>query len=375
MHRLVMDPRPGWQKKVESVGLHFHTLNGEPYWDDAASYQLSSFEIDQLELAANTLHEMCLNLVQEVIDERLFGMFMIPKEAEEYVIRSWRDQEPGIYGRFDLAYDGVSPPKLLEYNADTPTALLEAAIVQWKWLKDVDERGDQFNSIHERLIEGWQALRDFDPGPIHFAAMSGVPEDYITVEYLRDTAIQAGFETDYLDVEDIGWNNNLRQFVDRTGKPIHRLFKLYPWEWVFREEFAEHVFNSATKWTEPAWKSILSCKSILPLLYDRHPDSPYLLPASFRELPGDYVRKPVHGREGANISVIRGGRPVEVTDGVYDESPNVYQAIAPMKSYDGRYPVFGVWVVNGMACGLGIREDGTMITQNTSRFVPHQMVD
>ena len=375
MHRLVMDPRPGWQKKVESVGLHFHTLNGEPYWDDAASYQLSSFEIDQLELAANTLHEMCLNLVQEVIDERLFGMFMIPKEAEEYVIRSWRDQEPGIYGRFDLAYDGVSPPKLLEYNADTPTALLEAAIVQWKWLKDVEERGDQFNSIHERLIEGWQALRDFDPGPIHFAAMSGVPEDYITVEYLRDTAIQAGFETDYLDVEDIGWNNNLRQFVDRTGKPIHRLFKLYPWEWVFREEFAEHVFNSATKWTEPAWKSILSCKSILPLLYDRHPDSPYLLPASFRELPGDYVRKPVHGREGANISVIRGGRPVEVTDGVYDESPNVYQAIAPMKSYDGRYPVFGVWVVNGMACGLGIREDGTMITQNTSRFVPHQMVD
>ena len=113
----------------------------------------------------------------------------------------------------------------------------------------------------------------------------------------------------------------------------------------------------------------------MPLLYDRHPDSPYLLPASFRELPGDYVRKPVHGREGANISVIRGGRPVEVTDGVYDESPNVYQAIAPMKSYDGRYPVFGVWVVNGMACGLGIREDGTMITQNTSRFVPHHMVD
>lgn len=375
MHRLVMDPRPNWQKRVESVGLHFHTLNGEPYWNEEASYQLSSFEVDQLELAANTLHEMCLNLVQEVIDERLFGMFMIPKEAERYVIESWEAQEPSIYGRFDLAYDGVSPPKLLEYNADTPTALLEAAIVQWKWLKDVDDRGDQFNSIHERLIEAWQGLRDFDSGPIHFAAMSGVAEDYITVEYLRDTAMQAGFETDYLDVEDIGWNNDLKKFVDRAGKPIHRLFKLYPWEWLFREEFSDRLLTSSTKWTEPAWKTILSCKSILPMLYDRHPDSPFLLPASFRELPGDHVRKPVHGREGANITVVRGGRESQHTDGVYGDSPNVYQAIAPMKSHDGRFPVYGVWVVNGMACGLGIREDSTMITQNTSRFVPHQMVD
>ncbi|WP_020469282.1 glutathionylspermidine synthase family protein [Zavarzinella formosa] len=375
MHRLVMDPRPGWQKRVEEVGLHFHTLRGEPYWDETASYQLSSFEVDQLELAANTLHEMCLNLVQEVIDQRMFGIFMIPKEAEEYVIRSWEEQEPSIYGRFDLAYDGVSPPKLLEYNADTPTALLEASIVQWKWLKDVDERGDQFNSIHERLIEAWQALKDYDAGPIHFAALSGIPEDYITVEYLRDTAIQAGFETDYLDVEDIGWDKAQKQFVDRAGKPIHRLFKLYPWEWLLREEFADHVRTSPTKWVEPAWKAILSCKSILPLLYERYPDSPFLLPASFRELQGNYVRKPVHGREGANISVIMNGQTRQVTDGIYSDSPSVYQALAPMKAYDGRYPVCGVWVVNGVACGLGIREDETIITQNTSRFVPHQMVD
>ncbi len=375
MHRLVMDPRPGWQKRVEDVGLHFHTLRGEPYWDETASYQLSSFEVDQLELAANTLHEMCLNLVQEVIEQRLFGLFMIPKEFEDYVIRSWEDQEPGIYGRFDLAYDGVGPPKLLEYNADTPTALLEASIVQWKWLKDVDDRGDQFNSIHERLIEAWQSLRDFDPGPVHFAAQSGVPEDYITVEYLRDTAIQAGFETDYLDVEDIGWNDATKQFVDRAGKPIHRLFKLYPWEWIFREEFGEKVLAAPTKWVEPAWKSLLSCKSILPMLYDRHPDSPYLLPASFRELQGNYVRKPVHAREGANITVFMGGQTHMMTGGTYGDSPNVYQALAPMKAHDGRYPVYGVWVVNGVACGLGIREDATMVTQNTSRFIPHQMVD
>jgi glutathionylspermidine synthase len=375
MHRIRLDPRPNWQKRVEEYGLMFHTLKGEPYWDETAAYQLSSYEIDQLELAANTLHEMCLELVQEVIDQKMFGLFLIPQEFEEMVIRSWNEDEPSIYGRFDLAYDGVGPPKLLEYNADTPTALLEASIVQWTWLKDIDERGDQFNSIHERLIEAWQALLERDDGPIHFAAMEGIPEDYITVEYLRDTAIQAGFETDYLDVEQIGWDRAARAFVDRSGRPMHRLFKLYPWEWIIREEFGKNVLAARTRWTEPAWKMILSCKSILPMLYERHPDSPYLLPASFEPIEGNYVKKPVHAREGANITVVINGQTRIATDGVYTGGPNVYQALAPMKAHDGRYPVFGTWIVNGVACGLGIREDDTMVTQNTSRFIPHQMTD
>ena len=158
---------------------------------------------------------MCLELVQHVIDRQMFGLFLIPPEFEDLVVRSWDEDEPTIYGRFDLAFDGVGPPKLLEYNADTPTALVEAAVAQWFWLKDVDERGDQFNSIHERLIEAWKAVREKDDRPIHFAALSGIVEDYITVEYLRDTAIQAGFETEYLDVEQIGWDRDRRVFVDR----------------------------------------------------------------------------------------------------------------------------------------------------------------
>ena len=57
-----------------------------------------------------------------------------------------------MYGRFDLAYDGTTPPKLLEYNADTPTSLLEAAVIQWRWQQDMRPERDQFNSIHERLL-------------------------------------------------------------------------------------------------------------------------------------------------------------------------------------------------------------------------------
>jgi glutathionylspermidine synthase len=378
MRRIALDPRRNWQKRVEEYGLYYHTLRGEPYWDESACYQFTAYEIDTIELATQTLHDMCMELVQEVIDKRMLGLFLIPKEYEEYVIRSWEEREPSVYGRFDLAFDGVGTPRMMEYNADTPTALVEAAVAQWFWLKDVDERGDQFNSIHERLIDAWKAIRNRDGGPIHFTAMTKTdsPEDYITAEYMRDTAIQAGFKTAFLDITDVGWDRARNTFVDNTGFPIHRCFKLYPWEWMFREDFGPNVRKAPTKWVEPAWKAILSCKSILPLLYERHPDSPFLLPASFDPLPsGSYVRKPVHAREGANIQVVIDGKLVFETDGPYATPPYIYQAIATqLKPHDGRYPVLGSWVVNGVACGLGIREDDSLVTRNTSRFVPHTMV-
>jgi glutathionylspermidine synthase len=374
MERRALDPRPNWQKRVESHGLLYHTLGGVPYWDESACYLFRPAEIDNIELAAEQLHAMCLEIVEQVIRDRLFGLFLIPPPFEEMIVRSWQHQEPSIYGRFDLSYDGGMPPKMLEYNADTPTALVEASVAQWFWLQDVEPGGDQFNSIHEKLLDGWKALHQRDDCPIHFSALSGVVEDYVTVEYLRDTAIQSGFTTDYLDVEDIGYNGRARGFVDLRDRPIRRMFKLYPWEWLIRDEFGRYVPEAPTRWVEPAWKAILACKSILPLLWERYSDCPYLLPASFEPLDEDYVRKPVYGREGANVQVVVDGRVVFETDGPYGEGPFVYQRYAPPRPFDGHYPVLGAWIVNGKACGMGIREDDDVITRNTSRFLPHRML-
>jgi glutathionylspermidine synthase len=376
MRRDAIPPRPDWQKRVEQYGLHFHTPDGVPYWDESACYTFSRFEIDTIERATYALFDMCLKAVEHVIENRMFGLFLIPPEFEDLVVSSWEDDHPTLYGRFDLACNGVDPPRMLEFNADTPTALQEAAVAQWFWLKDIDERGDQFNTIHERLIEGWKAVKLADDRPIHFAALSGVVEDYITVEYLRDTAIQAGLRTDYIDVEEIGWDRAAKRFLDRQNRPIERCFKLYPWEWLIRDEFGQNILAANTVWMEPAWKMILSCKSILPVLHQLFPDSPYLLPAWFEEpAGGDYVRKPVHAREGANVRVVRGGATVLETDGTYGAGPQVYQQLAPLPESAGRFAVVGSWVVNGWACGVGVREDDTLVTRNTSRFVPHRMSD
>jgi len=372
MKRLSCEPRPEWRRKVESVGMLYHTMDDEIYWDESACYCFTRSEIDTIDLATAELHALCLEAVQVVINRDLFSLLRIPPAAAQMVIDSWERDEPSLYGRFDLSWDGSGSPKLLEYNADTPTSLLEASVVQWFWLRDTRPGEDQFNSIHEKLISFWQRwpypLRD----TVHFTCAAGSLEDLGNVEYLRDTAVQGGFDTRRLFVEEIGWDSGRRKFVDLDEEPIRTLFKLYPWEWLVREAFGPFLPVAGMRIIEPAWKMVLSNKGILPLLWELFPGHPNLLPAAFagQGLGGDHVRKPLFSREGENVTIHRGGNVIG-TPGSYGEEGYVLQRYAPLPSFDGNYPVIGSWVIDHEPAGIGIREDRSEITTNGSRFIPH----
>jgi glutathionylspermidine synthase len=372
MQRLASTPRPDWQKRVEQQGLVFHsTDSGRPYWDESAYYAFTSAEIDILEQATYALDKLCLQAVEAILRQGRFDEFQIPSEFIQWIRQSWEVDEQTIYGRFDLLYDGTNPPKLIEFNADTPTALLEAAVVQWFWLKDVAPDADQFNSLHERLIEAWQMFHKARLQPVTFVSVAGHVEDYVTVNYLRDVAVQAGIPNQYLTVQQIGWSQQRRAFVDMQQRELACVFKLYPWEWMFREQFGPFLPQARTRWLEPPWKALLSNKALLPLLWELFPDHPNLLPASWRPLVGRQVRKPTRGREGANVTILDGSTVVTETAGPHGDEPFIYQAFHPTPQFDGRSAVLGSWLVNGYACGLGIREDERPITTNSSRFVPH----
>jgi len=372
MQRHSATPRENWQATVESQGMFYHTADGVPYWDESAYYEFQPGEIDELEAATYALNDLCLQAVQHVIDHDRFDEFLIPAEYRPYVRESWDRDEHTIYGRFDLAYDGQSPPKLLEYNADTPTSVLEAAVIQWYWLQDVFPGRTQFNTIHERLLEAWQTLRSEMSERMYFASVAEAIEDYMNVSYLRDVAIQAGFDTAHIHVEDIGWDAGRHVFTDLDEQPIRHCFKLYPWEWMQREEFGPHLVEDTCRWLEPPWKALLSNKALLPILWELSPSSPYLVEARFEPLEGgDFVQKPIFGREGANVQVFEQGRLLLKTDGPYD-GPSVYQQVCTLPRCDGRhFACIGSWIVNGWACGIGIREDESPIIGNLSRFVPH----
>ena len=120
-----MRERPHWREKFEELGFHFHSLDGR-YWDERACFSFAAAEVDKLEAVTEELHAMCIAAVGHVLAERRLGELAIPQAFHDYVTRSWHAGAPTLYGRFDLCYDGKGEPKLLEYNADTPTALIEA---------------------------------------------------------------------------------------------------------------------------------------------------------------------------------------------------------------------------------------------------------
>ena len=195
MRRVSATPRADWQRKVEEAGLTWHT-GEQAYWNEAAFYEFTAKEVDVLEAATNELETMTLQAAQHVIDQKLYAKLGIPEIAIPLIESSWEAEPPSLYGRFDFAYDGTNPPKLLEYNADTPTSLVEAAVVQWYWLQDCFPKRDQFNSLHERLVALWKELGKYLPGRrIDFCSMDDA-EDGMTVTYLQDTAQQAGLESD-----------------------------------------------------------------------------------------------------------------------------------------------------------------------------------
>ena len=368
MERLTSEPREDWQGKLEAVGFNYHTLPDEPYWDESVCYRFTAAEIDRLERVTNELHRICLEAAGAVIERKLYPQFGIPEQFIPLVENSWEREDLSLFGRFDLWYDGSGDPKMYEYNADTPTSLLEASVAQWYWLQDMHPQADQFNSIHEKLIDRWK--ESGWSGLVHFACTGGHAEDEANTRYMQDVATQAGMKTKLLPMDQIGWDGS--RFVDMENERISRLFKLYPWEWMMDEAFGRHLPQEPWLVAEPAWKMVMSSKAILPLLWEMFPGHPNLLPAFYSPEPlGDtYARKPLRGREGANVLLRVAGEQVE-TGGEYGSEGFIYQQLCLPPRFSGQFPVVGSWIIRDEAAGIGIRESSQPVTRNTARFVPH----
>ena len=133
MIRHHIEPRPDWRERAAQMGFAFAEIAGERYWDETAAYEFSAAGVDVLETATLEIERLCMAACAHAVAENRRELLGIPEAAWPIVARSWRAREASLYGRLDLRWDGTGPPKLLEYNADTPTSLYEAAVIQWEW--------------------------------------------------------------------------------------------------------------------------------------------------------------------------------------------------------------------------------------------------
>ena len=369
-------PREHWKQRVEESGLLWHGHDGDSYWNEDEHLVFTLSAIEKLEAAANELHGLCLNACEQIITRGWWDKLGIADEVAGKVQESWIAGDFSLYGRFDMAWDGTGQPKLLEYNADTPTSLLEAAVIQWDWLQDCHPASDQLNSLHEALVERWKSL----PDPlVHLACVWDMVEDRQTIAYLAETAEQAGKTAHLMDMSEIGYSPEGR-FTDPNEQVIDRLFKLYPWEWMVKEPFFAEIGAERSRFIEPMWNMMLSNKALLPILWELHPGHPLLLPAvrTREEMNrlgiSQWVEKPVYGREGGGITLYEYGTATVKGRGAAESEAMIYQQRAPMFRAGGRHFVWGLWMVDDTCCGLSARGDVSPITGNMSRFHPHRIV-
>src|SRR5260370_2520727 len=167
MQRFAWPERDDWRTTADETGFDFHTIDDERYWDERACYVFSWQELDcESEAPSGEIDAMCLELVACAIDDESYlRRLKIPEAFWPLIRESWHRDEASLYGRLDLRFDGHGPAKLLEYNADTPTSIFEAAVFQWTWLEQGIERhtlpphADQFNPLHAPPIDPRPKLR------------------------------------------------------------------------------------------------------------------------------------------------------------------------------------------------------------------------
>jgi glutathionylspermidine synthase len=375
---------------LESLGFVWHTDSDETSYIADELVVVSEVEAEAYYEATNELYDMFVEAGEHIVENNLFHEVGIPFNLVDVVKESWEsDVHWHLYGRFDLA-GGVDdkPIKLLEFNADTPTALFETAIVQWASLKQNGlEEDSQFNTLYESLVENFKRLvtldedtsnfeEQYDGWNFLFTSIKGNAEEENTVKLLQHIAEDAGFNTEFAYIDDI-------DFSDEDGIVYNELnyelwFKLIPWEDIALEEsdlamiLTNIIKHQKAIIFNPAYSLIFQSKGILKILWDLYPNHPLLLETSFEPLVAQkQVEKPIFGREGGSVTIIdENNNKVESEDGDYASHKMVYQAYTelPTDSKGISYQA-GVFYAY-QACGLGFRKGGKILN-NMSKFVGH----
>ena len=376
---------------LEQLGFVWHTDSDEtPYLADVL-VEVSQKEAEAYYEAGNELYDMFVAAGEHVVENNLFHEIGIPFNLVDLVKESWESEVHWhLYGRFDLAggIDG-RPIKLLEFNADTPTALFETAIIQWAILKrnGLDEAA-QFNVVYDALLENFKRIVTLEASVESFAeryegwrflftSVRGNAEEENTVRLLQYIADEAGFATAFAYIDEIEFDGEEGIFFD--GVNYELWFKLIPWEDIALEEpdlamlLTQIVRNQKAIIFNPAYTLMFQSKGMLKILWDLYPDHPLLLESSFEPLQGKMqVRKPIFGREGGNVAILESDGQTVVTDlqGEYGAYPMVYQEYVELPGdSEGRRYQAGLFFAYE-SCGLGYRRGGEII-DNLSKFVGH----
>ncbi|WP_212372933.1 glutathionylspermidine synthase family protein [Acetobacter persici] len=377
IRRVPATARQDWKTQADQIGYgYYRNEDGSEAWRESVRYELDHSALTLIRHTAQTLHQMCLSLVEDILRQPDgLDTFHIPRSMQDVVRKSWRRQDPFLIGRFDLAWCG-GQPRLIEYNADTPATVPESTRMQTLWHQHCGKPHDHAPLEAERLVAYLTTLRQagrISP-TIHIVPYPDNLEDATHALYYSQWAQQAGLTAVVCDLKDLEVSTGGELLYQ--GRIIRTMLRMYPWELMFRDPGARHLHTCHCTFLNPPWTALLSNKALLPALWERHPGHPNLLAAGYspedvtRHSSAAYVEKPIHARGGENVRMMRGTKTLYAEAGTYNAYPKIYQDFADHR-INGVTASIGAWMIGDQFSGLTMRESATPVVSHTSAIVPH----
>lgn len=376
-------PRNDWQKNHEALRFGTHSLAPKPdNWDESRSWseylcvEITQRQADILHSATQRIHDMCMETVEGMIKSGDYPALLGLNEPTIRLIeRSWRRGDPSISGRFDLSFDGQSAPKLIEYNADNPGLLMEAAVLQSQW--SYDKGGlPQYNGVYAGLVDAWTNAKSNIPSGVLYMTTNFDVADAVQVlnVHVMAASNDAGIPSIGIDIRDIAWDNTKRKFYNpHDNAEIDTILKVNDWSGMVEDGYGVHLTapDEPLRVIEPAYRMLISNKAFLVVLAEKYPNHENLLPASFsaRDFANSKtVKKPIWGSNGEGVKILPYG-PSLASDTM--SLTDVYQLYAPLPQQNGHSILTQTWVTGGKATGVGFSIERSEMVSSQSRFAPH----
>lgn len=333
-------------------------------WCLDAYYSFSKDDLTAYRSAIQELYQMCIELVPKIIRNNDFSKLCIPDKSISLIKSSWENQEPNLMLRFDLAINENGELKLIESNADCPSLLLEASILQADWQERHEPGYLQFNDIHLNLSKMLSEQCKYT-SHIYCGSRSSDPDALMTTKYICETLQELSLNATWTDIEALKWDSTINTFTTKNLQPINLLIKTYPWEWMWNSVSEDNLSNAKWRVIQPPWSMLLESKGFLALLWQEFKGHPLLVPTFFEppKLNNTYVHKRMWSRGGENILLVQGNDTAQAI--------GIYQEWIERPIFNSHFTTIGGWVIGNLASGIGVIEDINPIAGMTSRFVPH----
>jgi glutathionylspermidine synthase len=344
-------------------------------------------EVEQLRRISDEAFYLFQRATDKIIAENRLSDLGIPLSFQNCIEHTWKNKtkHPFLYGRFDIN-GGLKSDygRIIEFNADTCSTIPETLLWQPLQLEKLKGNPQSFNTLKYDITSTLSNLKSLigKEKPTFLGTSFGYIEDKENVNCIIDIANETGYKPLYSDLEKIIFSDEgvFHQIGDEY-EDIDVLFKMVPWDWMFNDEpelaktLSELIINNKVVVLNPPYTAIWQNKKFLAYITQNFPNN--ILAETYLQQEtrlGDFVKKPVYGRLGENITIETSSNSKQESKGDFGNQDMVYQKYYPLnQDLEKYYYQIGMFYTN-RASAINLRAQESQIITDDCEFMSHFII-